>query len=226
MTIFIAIQHTYDGIEFALFRGDTMLAHHALSKFQASSLLIPHLDQSLKEHNLSLKDLAFFAANYGPGPFTTLRTVIATLNGIAFARNVPLVGVDGLKAFVAEYQNSPYERTICILNAFNHDVYYAYHDEHNALITGYAPGELFLRDIALQLAPIKSIQFVGNATEMYRPLIQELFESRAFIPSEIPATCSIKQIGLMGYEYWQRHEQVTHQLMPHYLKMQQFTKCS
>ena len=203
-----------------------MLAHHTLSKFKASSLLLPHLDQTLKEHNLSLSNLAFFAANYGPGPFTTLRTVIATLNGIAFARNVPLVGVDGLKAFIEEYQNSPYERTVCILNAFSHDVYYAYHNEQNTLITGSAPGELFLRDIAQQLAHIKTIQFVGNATANYRTLIQELFEGRAFIPTEIPATCSIQQIGLMGYEYWQRHEQVTNQLMPRYLKMQQFTKCS
>ena len=180
----------------------------------------------LKEHNLTLSDLAFFAANYGPGPFTTLRTVIATLNGIAFARNVPLVGVDGLKAFIEEYKNSLYERTVCMLNAFNHDVYYAYYDQDNTLITGSMPGERFLQEIAQQFGHIKTIQFVGNATATYRALIQELFEGRAFIPTEIPATCSIQQIGSLGYEYWQRHEQITNQLMPRYLKMQQFTKCS
>lgn len=237
MQIFIAIQHTYDGIEFALFRGQTVLAHHTMSKFHASSVLIPNLDRALAAHNLSLSDIAFIAANYGPGPFTTLRVVIATINGIAFARNIPLVGVDGLKAFIEEYKNQSYDlseearkvkadRTICILNAFNHDVYYGYYDDTNTLITGSANGELFLRDMAVKFAAAHKIQFLGNATANLCPIIDTLFADRAIIPQPIPDTCSVQQIGLMGYEQWQRNENVTNQLLPQYLKLQQFTQCS
>jgi tRNA threonylcarbamoyladenosine biosynthesis protein TsaB len=224
MNIFVAIQHTYDGIEFALFRGQTKLAYHMISKFQASSLLIPTLNDTLQTHQVKLSDLAFIAANYGPGPFTTLRVVIASINGIAFATQVPLVGVDGLDAFMREHKDPACDRTICMLNAFNNDVYYAYYDHENTLITGSANGEQFLREIAQSFANAQKIQFLGNAIAPNRALIDELFGNRAVIPEMIPATCSVQQIGLMGYEQWQRHENVTHQLMPHYLKTQQFAQ--
>ncbi len=203
-----------------------MLAHYHISKFQASAELIPTLDRALAEHQLKLSDLAFIAANYGPGPFTTLRTVIATLNGIAFASTVKLVGVDGLLAFITEYKNPTYDRTICMLNAFGHDVYYAYYDQDDMLVTGSANGEQFLKEIATAFADAPTIQWLGNAIATYRPLIDELFGTRAIIPEPIPHTCSIQQIGLMGLAHWERHENVSHQLMPHYLKTQQFSKCS
>lgn len=224
MNIFVAIQHTYDGIELALFRGQALLAQETMSKFNASSVLIPTLDKTLKAHELRLSDLEFIAANYGPGPFTTLRVVITSINGIAFASKIPLVGVNGLLALISEYTDPSCDRTICMLNAFNQDVYYAYYDNQNTLVNGAANGEQFLREIAHLFASIEKIQFLGNAVDTHRALIQELFEERAVIPAVVPATCSVIQIGLTGYEQWQRNEGITHQLIPCYLKMQHFAK--
>ena len=223
MDIFLAIQHTYDGIEFALFRGQTILEQQALSKFHASAQLIPTLDAMFKRHNITLSDLAFIAAHQGPGPFTTLRVVIATINGISFARKIPLVGVNGLEAFLREYPNEHGVRSVCLLNAFNHDVYYAYYDDHQKLVMGAANGEQFLHDLA-SLYPAQNMQFIGNAVLAHRTLIESLFAERSLIPASIPDTNSIKQIGIMGYEQWQRQENVTYQLIPHYLKTQQFAK--
>jgi tRNA threonylcarbamoyladenosine biosynthesis protein TsaB len=224
MNIFVAIQHTYDGIELALFRGQTMLAQECMSKFNASSVLIPTLEKTLKAHELRLSDLKFIAANCGPGPFTTLRVVITSINGIAFASKIPLVGINGLSALMAEYADQSCDRTICILNAFNHDVYYAYYNDTNTLVTGAANGEQFLREIAQPFASMQKMVFLGNAVDTHRTLIEELFKERSVIPVTIPATCSVKQIGLMGYAQWQRNENVTNQLVPSYLKMQQFAK--
>lgn len=223
---FAALQHTYDGIELALFSGPVLLSKKEINKFKASSMLIPTLDEMLKEQNLKLPDLTFIAANYGPGPFTTLRTVIASLNGIAFASKIPLVGVDGLQAFMSEYEDDSYDRTIIMLNAFNHDVYYAYHDADGALITGAQNGEQFLRDRAPHVADAKKIRFLGNAVPAHQALIAELFADRAFIPEPLPQTCSIERIGIIGYEQWQNKVNVTNQLVPHYLKTQEFKKRS
>lgn len=223
MEIFLAIQHTYDGIEFALFRGQNMLEQQALSKFHASAQLLPTLSAMLERHGVTLSDLAFIAAHQGPGPFTTLRVVIATINGIAFARNTPLVGVNGLDAFLREYADPLGKRTICMLNAFNHDVYYAYFDENHTLVTGAANGEEFLKSLATVSADEK-LHFIGNAVATHRATIETLFADRALIPASIPDTCSVGQIGLMGYAQWQQQDNVTHQLIPHYLKTQQFAK--
>jgi tRNA threonylcarbamoyladenosine biosynthesis protein TsaB len=223
MDIFLAIQHTYDGIEFALFRGQAILEQQALSKFHASAQLIPTLSAMLERHGITLSDLVFIAAHQGPGPFTTLRVVIATINGIAFAHNTPLVGVNGLEAFLREYADPLGKRTICMLNAFNHDVYYAYYDENHNLMTGAANGEQFLQNMATLWANQK-LHFIGNAVATHRTAIESLFADRALIPALIPGTCSVDQIGLMGYAQWQRQDNVTHQLIPHYLKTQQFAK--
>ena len=223
MDIFLAIQHTYDGIEFAVFRGQTILEQQALSKFHASAQLIPALSAMLERHGITLSDLAFIAAHQGPGPFTTLRVVIATINGIAFAHNTPIVGVNGLEVFLREYADPLGIRTVCMLNAFNHDVYYAYYDENHNLMMGAANGEQLLRDLAAASGDQK-LHFIGNAVAAHRAAIETLFANRALIPALIPNTCSIDQIGLMGYEQWQRQENVTRQLIPHYLKTQQFAK--
>lgn len=222
--IFAALQHTYDGIELALFRGPVLLSKKAISKFKASSMLIPILDESLKEQNLTLTDLAFMAANYGPGPFTTLRTVIASLNGIAFTVPMPLVGVDGLKTFMSEYEDAAYNRTVIMLNAFNHDVYFAYNDTNGTLITGAQNGEQLLRNLAPHLKKDKRIRFIGNAVSAYHELITELFADRAYIPDPLPQTCSVERIGLIGYEQWQNKINITDQLVPQYLKTQEFKK--
>lgn len=222
MDTFLAIQHTYDGIEFALFRGQTILEQIMLSKFHASAQLIPALSKMLERHHVTLSDLAFIAAHQGPGPFTTLRVVIATINGIAFAHNIQLVGVNGLCAFLGQYASPDDMRTVCILNAFNHDVYYGYFDQNQQLIMGAANGDHFLQDLA-QASAIQT-QFIGNAVEPHRLLIENLFAQRGVIPDPIPTTCSIAQIGLIGYAQWKQQDNVTQQLLPLYLKTQQFAK--
>ena len=56
----------------------------------------------LKQHALTFSGLAFIAAHQGPAPFTTLRVCLTTVNGFAFATQVPLIGVNGLKELVDE----------------------------------------------------------------------------------------------------------------------------
>lgn len=219
----LAIQHTYDGIEFALFSEQNMLEEQSLSKFHASAQLLPSLSAMLARHGIRLPELAYIAAHQGPGPFTTLRVVIATINGIAFAHKIPLVGVNGLKAFLDEYADPLGIRTICMLNAFNHDVYYAYFDENHTLIIGAANGEEFLKSI-IALWPNEKFHFIGNAVAGHRALIESLFATRGLIPATVPSTCSVGQIGLMGHTQWEKQENVTHQLIPHYLKTQEFKK--
>lgn len=221
---FLAIQHTYDTIEWALFKEQSVVARQSITKFEASALLIPMLETTLSTHQVTLADLAFIAANYGPGPFTTLRVVIASTNGIAFATQIPLIGIDGLHALMQEYRDTSCDQTICMLNAFNHDVYYAY-TSPNGIITGSENGEQFLKTIAPHYAT-GTIQFLGNAVTSYRPLINELLQDRALITDVIPNTCSVEYIGLMGCAQWHAGNRGTNQLLPHYLKMQQFTKAS
>ncbi len=217
MSIFIAIQNTYDTLELALFNDTNIIGKRADDKRNASRSFIPLLDDLLHTNNYCLQDLSFIAVNQGPGPFSSLRVVIASANGLHFASNIPLIGIDGLKAMVTEFQNAQYPNTTILLNAFNFDIYFARQTPNQKLITGYKKIDLFLQELRNH-TPNTPIRFLGNATEMYRDKIQNIFGTYAIIPEPLTTHCSIKQIGLLGLKRWHAQESLSDQLLPLYLK--------
>ncbi len=129
LPIFLVIHHTTTSVEVGLFEvtplgsprqliASTELHYHA-----TSAQLIPTIQQQLAQAHLALSDLHACAVNVGPGPFTTLRTIIATVNGIAYARPLPLIAVNGLTAFLHEQEENLFEHTVAALNAFGNDCY-------------------------------------------------------------------------------------------------------
>lgn len=215
-TIFAALQSTYSSIELALFKDGQQLGFIVIDKHQASAMLIPVFAELLTSHSLSLKDLAFLAVNKGPAPFTTLRTVIATANGLAFATGIPLIGVTSIDALVKEYTSDTSPVPVALLKAFHEDVYYGYWQD-DRIEVGCLPHAQALELIAEKITD-KKILFVGNAAHMYERQIITLFGERAiFAPGE-PATVSLPYVARLALESWCAHANIEKQLMPLYLK--------
>jgi tRNA threonylcarbamoyladenosine biosynthesis protein TsaB len=222
MTTFLALQNTYTCVEIALFQEMQICAMHRIDKQQASSLLMPTLREMLAAANLNLTDCSFIAANQGPGPFTTLRVVIASANGLSFASGIPLIGIDALDALLLEEADPAFPTTIALLNAFNKEVYFGI-QLHGAAPyqKGYAPIEELLRTIQEKIrhAGIQdTVRFIGNGALLYEQNIKMAFGDQAYLPTSMPHTCSIEQIGLMGLERWRAQEAIAYQLLPLYLK--------
>ena len=124
MHSYIAIQNTYDIFEMALFINNNIIDHIHDDKRHTSKMFIPFLDQLCIRNNILFSNISFCAVNCGPGPFSTLRSIIASVNGLYLATNVPLIGIDGLEATFLEFYDKQYQNTIVLLNAFNNEVYY------------------------------------------------------------------------------------------------------
>ena len=87
-----------------------------------SELALPMLERlfaKTKTHAGMLDAVAFGA---GPGSFTGLRIACGLAQGLAFARDLPVLGVSTLEAIARE---SGGERVIACLDARMHEVYYA-----------------------------------------------------------------------------------------------------
>ena len=218
MVKYLAFQHNYKGIDIALFSNNQMVDSLSEDKIRASKNILLLADKLLKKNKVSLNDLSFIAANQGPGPFTTLRVIITTVNGISFATKLPLVGVDGILAFLNEYRSTEVT-TVALLNAYSKDVYYAIGLPSGELVdSGYDNIESFLRKTSGQFAG-KSISFIGNGTELYKEEIELFFKKQALIEKKNPQTCSIKQIGKEAFAQWNSTEyKTTNLLFPMYLK--------
>jgi tRNA threonylcarbamoyl adenosine modification protein YeaZ len=210
---FLLLSATYESVELALVNDLVIHAAFSLDKKIASKTLTLTLDQLLRDNQSSLSQLSFIAVNQGPAPFTTLRTVIATANGLSFATQLPLVGVDGFDALLQEVPQSGTIH-IALLNAFAYDVYYAIQDTHE--ITKGCAKVADLLALLHQKYAGKKLIFFGGGALLYSDVIKENFKESATILST-PLFASLNMLVQQARKEWEK--QNTHaQLMPIYLK--------
>src|SRR3990167_475960 len=215
MMYYLAIQNNYNEVQFSLMSGTTAIISDSLSKLHASKELVAHLNTLLISHNLTLSDLSFIAANCGPGPFTTLRVVITTVNGIAYASKLPLIGINALEAFAHEWNDDSYAITAILFNAFGNDLY--------ALVTKGTEHLLYgvysIQDLLHELDTLPgTIRFLGNGTDLHAQIIREKMGDKAYIPESNPEYSSLASIARMGLEKWKSEKHGASELMPLYLK--------
>lgn len=216
MHSYIIINHTPDTFEVALFINNTRHETQYEDKRLTSKCIIPSIDAILTRNNLTLGQLSFLGINQGPGLFSTLRSIIATANGLHFATNIPLVGIDALSATTLEFYDSTYEYNVTLLNACNNEIYYTIMHHKKIIAQGYDTIEGFLHTLA-QDHPKHSIRFIGNGTDMYQEIIKNSTGIDAVIPEKIPPLCSIEMIATLAKEKYNNDEHSSY-LFPLHLK--------
>ena len=216
MTTYLSIQTNYTHLEMALMRDGDVVDRTACAKQDASRDFIVHLSELLERNKLVVADLQFIAVNQGPGPFTTLRTVLASVNGLSFATKIPLIGVDGLDAGLDEFAQDDYAVNIYLLNAFNRDVYFGI-QEDDTRRKGYQKIDSLLAELHEQ-HPAAPLYFFGNGAELYVRDIRYELSGRAIFADPMPQTCSVEQIGVMGLAQYHEKSPPQEQLLPLYLK--------
>jgi tRNA threonylcarbamoyl adenosine modification protein YeaZ len=217
MNVYMCLHTTYSNIEVALATETHRLSHFSLAKEFANTQLIPSINNSLQLNKTKLTDISCIIVNQGPAPYTSLRTIIATANGISFTTKIPLAGIHGLQAFIDEYSDPSHIPTVVLLNAFNKSVYYAiqYDTQHTPDI-GYEPIETCIQRIKKQFH--SKIRFLGNGTDLYQQELINNFGQQAYIPTPCPSTVSLDQILKNGIKNWETQCNIQQSLEPLYLK--------
>lgn len=211
---FLVFHSTYTSIQIGLFSGKTCIFQVYEDKKQASKNILLLVDNILKKAQIQLSDCAFIAAHQGPAPFTTLRVVITTVNGVGLAAQLPLIGVNGLYALLYEHADKQTEYTVALLNAFCDDVYFGiYKKDTHEIITGYTA----IQDLPQIIRPQAQVTFMGNGVLLCTDFITATWKNSA-IKEPLPEICSLQELGKIAYAKWQRQENITHQILPLYLK--------
>jgi tRNA threonylcarbamoyl adenosine modification protein YeaZ len=94
----LAIDVSVTGCSVAIFNQDS---HLSLSKFfetdrGQAELLIPMIDDIVREANLEMSDIGLIAVTLGPGSFTGVRIGLATARSLGLALNIPVIGLSTL----------------------------------------------------------------------------------------------------------------------------------
>ena len=213
---FLVLTNNYQTTWVAIFECFQLLDSIEQPNKIISKQLFIDVEQLLKRNNLNLDDCSFFAANQGPGPFTTLRSVIASLNGLAFATKKPLVGVNGIETFVYEQYDPNYDYTIILNNAFCGDVYYAIASKAEECSMGCVPLDEMIEII--NGLPNKKIKLVGSIVEEKKVELADRLQKDIFIPSPCPTGASLEAIGKQAYQQWLDKKNIIDELLPLYFK--------
>jgi tRNA threonylcarbamoyladenosine biosynthesis protein TsaB len=216
MINFLAIQNTYTHVQMGVFYGTKPIATIEIDKKDASKACINALETLLVNCSMPFNDLAFIAVNQGPGPFTTLRVVIATVNGLGFTQKKPLIGINALEAFLSEYADQPTPTKVVLLNAFAHDLYFGIQTA-GFIETGCATAASCFLEIS-QKIPHGPILFLGNGITGNQSLITDTFGHRVVFLSINPETVSLSRIAKMGLDEWINQKNLKYQLEPLYYK--------
>jgi tRNA threonylcarbamoyladenosine biosynthesis protein TsaB len=174
---------------------------------------------------VALEEIDGFAVATGPGSFTGLRIGIATMQGLAFGRGKPLIGVSGLTALRAVASPAFLGSRIATwVDAWRGDVYAALFEDGreigepvvakpSALLDGLAR-----REGAAYTLMANDITFIGDGAETYRDLIvSRLRHAARLADPTVPLLAAVIAM-LATIEYKNGHRPPPHAIRPLYVR--------
>ncbi len=95
----LGIETATDVCSVALLKDESLVQEAALAQPRAHSThLVPLIQETLQTAGLSPSDLNLIAVSQGPGSYTGLRIGLSTAKGLAYALDIPIIGVSTLEA--------------------------------------------------------------------------------------------------------------------------------
>ncbi len=184
------------------------------NKLTHSEILLPLLENALKQYGASIKDVDLFAVSAGPGSFTGVRIGAATVKGLAFAENKPCVGVSPLAA-MAKTVGRGY---VCPVMDARRDQFYTALFKDGVRIT--EDSALSVEEIKNLLKDLPEVVICGDGRDKFLSLCSEL--SNLFPASDAMTDQNAVSVALCGFELFEKGLAVNPEsLQPIYLRMPQ-----
>jgi tRNA threonylcarbamoyladenosine biosynthesis protein TsaB len=165
----------------------------------------------LDEAAVALAEVDVFAVATGPGSFTGLRIGIATMQGLAFAGEKPLIGIPSFDA-LAHHVSAP--RTATWIDAWRGEVYAAVY-EHGRI----ARGPTVTRPVdELEILRPAATHFIGDGVAIYREVVERTMGEQATIANPV-APLIAGTVALLAGEAARRGEcPPPHAIRPLYVR--------
>ncbi|HJV16452.1 MAG TPA: tRNA (adenosine(37)-N6)-threonylcarbamoyltransferase complex dimerization subunit type 1 TsaB [Bacillales bacterium] len=218
MTI-LAIDTSNNALGVALFDEDRVLGEYITNmKKNHSVRIMPAIHTLLKDCDRAPADLTRIVVAKGPGSYTGVRIGVTIAKTLAWALNIPLVGVSSLEILasgVGRYFNgyiSP------IFDARRGQVYTGLYQYENGSITTVEQDKLvMLADWAEKLkTSIKPILFIGNDLAIHQEAIQTIMGSQAVFAAVTEHNPRPSELAILGKN--QPGEDI-HSFVPNYIRL-------
>lgn len=174
------------------------------------------VEEVLAKANKTVKDLNAIAVGSGPGSYTGLRIGVSAAKGLAYALNIPLIGVNTLQTMAAmAIKENPTDILFCpMLDARRMEVYTAVYDKNlNAIKKTSA--QIVSEDGLDFFRTGKAICFFGDGMPKCKVILKNIPSSH-FSENIVPSAEGLAQLSYKKYQK-QQFENVAY-FEPFYLK--------
>ncbi|WP_106494756.1 tRNA (adenosine(37)-N6)-threonylcarbamoyltransferase complex dimerization subunit type 1 TsaB [Lentibacillus sp. Marseille-P4043] len=179
--------------------------------------LMPAIDQLMKETNMTPDMLDKIVVAKGPGSFTGVRIGLATAKSLAWALDIPVVGISSLETLA--YQGCFLNMFVCpFFDARRSNVYtglYQWDEDKMTLVKN--EQNISMTDWLEQLQMDgKKVLFLSPDIHLYEDVIMEYMGNLAVIPQGPYHLAKPSHLGLAGLT---KQPDNTHTLIPNYLRL-------
>ena len=181
------------------------------------------LQALLTRAGLTLKQVDAFAVAVGPGSFTGLRVGIATMQGLAFDADKPLLGVsalDALAMIATEGEDRPGVRTATWIDAWRGEVYAALYDGVTSIedVTVERPQDILERWSRRVTEPAGGYRFLGDGVASHVAVIGEALGGRAHIAAALTPPLAGAIARRAGADLASGHRPAAGEIRPLYVR--------
>ncbi len=219
----LGIDTSTDFASIALSHEGTTIAELTWYSVQRHTVeLVPNIERMLSQMKVDQKSLSVIFVAKGPGSFNGLRVGMSTAKGLAFALNIPLVGISTLE--IEAYPFAFTKLLLCpIHNAGRGEIataFYRQDDEWRCL----EEEHITTVDILCQRIEEETI-FCGEIPEPVIPQLRQTLGKNAVIPEPAARLRRASHLAVLGWQRLSRGEQDNPaSLQPLYLRQPPITQ--
>lgn len=189
----LSIDTTTKVASVAILNNSKIISNSVSNEITHSEKLLPLIDSTLNEANLTLKDIDLYSAINGPGSFTGIRIGLATLKAFSMIDNkkifsMPSTDLITYKAYIDKAKNLDDEPVYIasLIDARNDRVYYSLNKLYKIdnkiyieyiLQTSNEMIDTTLSNISINLYNKDNIIIAGDCIEKYKDKISNIFQT-------------------------------------------------
>lgn len=215
MAVILSLETSTPVCSIAVHNNGVLLGAKSLDVPSAhSEKLMGMIEALLNECKLAVDQITAIAVSEGPGSYTGLRIGVSVAKGLAFANDIPLIGIGTLKAlaYAAKSRVNEAGVIIAMLDARRMEVYREVFDQELKPIEK-LDAEIIDENSYLELLDRGKVYFVGDAVKK----VSEVIGHPNAVFLDVPI--SAHYVGILAYQKFQREEFADlAYFVPNYLK--------
>jgi tRNA threonylcarbamoyladenosine biosynthesis protein TsaB len=188
----LAIDTATEQCSVALNVDNTVVARCVQTQRAHADMILPMIQEVLDEAGAALKQLDVIAFGRGPGAFTGVRIAIGVAQGIAFACDLPVIGISNLAAVAQQATDASGEILVC-MDARMSEVYWGRFRFEGALVVPASIEQVSKPEVVIatikgnSLVPAKAL---GTGFKAY-PVLREYFVNCLIDEGALPCATEI-----------------------------------